>query len=123
MLKHYGIEAVIDVRRFPNSRRNPQFNLNALGLSLPQIDIAYIWIEDLGGYRKCGYAEYMKTREFDEGIRMVTDIAGERKTAIMCAELLWFKCHRRYIAAFLKSQGWRVIHIYDERRAEEHNLK
>ncbi|MEM4658907.1 MAG: DUF488 domain-containing protein, partial [Candidatus Methanosuratincola sp.] len=117
-----GIESVVDVRRFPNSRRNPHFNRNALQISLPERSIAYIWIENLGGHRKGGYEEYMKTREFYDGIKTLTAIAEKGKTAVMCAELLWFKCHRRFIAAFLMSQGWRIIHIYDERRTEEEKL-
>lgn len=120
VLKYYNIEILIDVRHFPRSRHNPQFNKEILETKLPESGIQYLWIENLGGFRKGGYEGYMKTRDFKEGLETLIKIAKQRATAVMCAELLWFRCHRRFIASTLKRRKWHVTHIYDEKKTEVH---
>lgn len=84
---------------------------------LKKAGISYIWLgKELGGYRKGGYEEYTKTLEFKEGLNKLIRFAMGRRSAIMCAELLWFRCHRRFISRALHEFGFDVIHIIDERR-------
>lgn len=122
ILKHYNIEVLVDVRRFPTSRRNPQFKKDELENRLREHGVEYVWIENLGGFRKGGYVEYTETREFREELEKLIVIAHQKRTAMMCAELLWFKCHRNFIATALARQGWEVIHIYDEKKTEKHKF-
>lgn len=122
VLKFYRIEVVVDVRHFPHSRHNPQFNREILQEELFKQGIVYKWIEKLGGYRTGGYKKYTKTSEFEEGMQELIKIAKDRKTAVMCAEILWFKCHRRYIADIFKRMKWKVYHIYDEQKLEKHKI-
>ncbi|MCW7079335.1 MAG: DUF488 domain-containing protein [Canidatus Methanoxibalbensis ujae] len=122
LLKHFNISAVVDVRRFPLSRLK-HFSSDSLEKILKNANIAYYLCEDLGGYRKGGYRKHMLTDEFKRGIEFVERIASERNTAILCAEKLFFKCHRRFIADALVSRGHEVIHIIDERRTQKHRQK
>jgi uncharacterized protein (DUF488 family) len=138
LLRAHDVELVCDVRRFPGSRRNPQFNAGALPESLAAADIAYEpFGDELGGRRKPrpgggpspwrnaafrSYAEYMETPEFAAGLERLEGLARERRTAIMCAEGYWRRCHRRLIADALASRGWRVVHIGSDGRLEEHQL-
>lgn len=122
ILKHYNIKVLVDVRRFPTSRHNPQFKKDILENKLSENDIEYVWIENLGGFRKGGYVEYTETKEFKEESEKLIKIAEQKRTAVMCAELLWFKCHRSFISSVLSRNGWSIIHIYDEKREEEHRL-
>ena len=122
ILKHYDIKVLVDVRRFPTSRHNPQFKKDILESQLPESGIEYVWIENLGGFRKGGYVEYTETEEFREELERVIEIAKQKRVAIMCAELLWFKCHRNFIATALARQGWEVIHIYDEKKSDKHKF-
>lgn len=122
ILKYYGIGVLVDVRRFPRSRRNPHFNKEPLEARLKEDDIQYFWIESLGGFRERDYEEYTKTRDFKEGLTALTEIAGKKKTAVMCAEILWFRCHRSFIASALAKLEWRVVHIYNEMRADVHSV-
>ena len=122
ILKHYDIKVLVDVRRFPTSRHNPQFKKDVLESELPESGIEYVWIENLGGFRKGGYVEYTETEEFREELERVIEIAKQKRVAIMCAELLWFKCHRNFIATALARQGWEVIHIYDEKKSDKHKF-
>ena len=136
-LDAHGIEAVIDVRRFPGSRRLPQFGSAELAHALTAAGIAYEWLPSLGGRRKArpdspnsgwrnasfrGYADHIETEEFAEGLTELLTIADGLRTAIMCAEVLWWRCHRRLISDVLVTQGYEVRHIQDERPAEEHRL-
>lgn len=123
LLRQHEISALIDVRHFPNSRRNPQFNKNNLEIKLPESDIQYHWIEELGGFREGGYENYMDSKEFNSGLIKLLEIAKDRATAIMCAELLWFRCHRASIATLLTKNGREVVHIFDERRTQIHKLR
>jgi len=120
ILKFFRIETLIDVRRFPKSIYNPQFNKENLNIILHQNNIEYFWIEKLGGFRKGGYLEYMNSKEFKEGLKRLIEIAKKKKSAIMCAEILWFKCHRRFISEKLASLGFKIVHIYDKNKIYEH---
>lgn len=122
ILKKFGIEALVDVRHFPHSRHNPQFNIEILSIALPQSGIHYIWNERLGGFRNGGYLKYMETESFTAGFYELKKLISEKRVCIMCAEILWFKCHRRFISDKLV-ENYRVIHIYDEKKAVEHFKK
>lgn len=137
VLKAHGVEALVDVRRFPGSRRLPQFNEGTLGATLEAAGIAYHWIPALGGRRTAdadspntgwrhpafrGYADHLASEEFAGGLFELLMMAGGLRTAIMCAEMLWWQCHRRLIADVLTSLGYEVLHIQTERPAEPHRL-
>jgi len=136
LLRRHNVEVLADVRRFPGSRRNPQFNVGPLRDSLAEAGISYEpFGEELGGRRRPtrpaeqspwrvegfrGYAEYMETPEFAAGLERLQELARRRRTAIMCAEWDWRRCHRRLISDALSRRGWRVIHIRSDGRTEEH---
>ena len=137
VLGAYDIETVVDVRRFPGSRRLPQFGAEALEGALGGRGIGYRWIAELGGRRRPepespntgwrhpafrAYADHTASEEFAEGLFELLMIAGGARTAIMCAEVLWWRCHRRVIADVLVSLGVEVVHIRDEGQAEAHRL-
>ena len=112
LLEEHGVTQLVDVRHFPRSRRNPQFNQEALSAGLPERGIAYEWMGDtLGGFRTGGYEAYMETRQFADGIERLKMLARARTTAIMCAEIVWFRCHRRFIARRMAAIGYPVTHI------------
>jgi uncharacterized protein (DUF488 family) len=126
LLKTHAIATVVDVRRFPGSRRHPHFGGSALGVSLPQEGIGYLHLPELGGRRATrpdskntawrhpafrGYADYMETPAFAEGLARLEHIARAQRVAIMCAEALWWRCHRGLIADALKASGHTVLHI------------
>jgi Protein of unknown function, DUF488 len=132
-----AIEALVDVRRFPGSRRLPQFGSALLEQSLSDKGIAYIWLPSLGGRRKAladspnngwrnesfrGYADHIASEEFADGLNELLGLAGGIRTAIMCAELLWWRCHRRLIADVLVSIGVEVNHIRDAKVTEAHKI-
>jgi uncharacterized protein (DUF488 family) len=134
-LKAHGIETLVDVRSFPGSRRYPQFGKDKLAASLAEAGIEYEHFADLGGRRRArtdsrnvawrnegfrGYADYMETPNFREGIERLIALARSRCTAIMCAEAVWWRCHRSLISDYLKASGTEVIHIIDVERAEPH---
>jgi uncharacterized protein (DUF488 family) len=124
-----GIKLIADVRLLPGSKRYPQFNQDALTESLSQTGISYEHFPELGGRRKPkpdsrnsawrnesfrGYADHMETEEFRKGIERLSDLAGKiGPTAIMCAEAVWWRCHRALISDFLKARGVEVLHIMD----------
>jgi uncharacterized protein (DUF488 family) len=137
VLTTYDIELVADVRRFPGSRRLPHFLSSALESALAERGIAYRWIAALGGRRRVerdsanvswrhpafrAYADHVATEEFAEGLFDLLILSGGLRTAVMCAEILWWRCHRRIIADVLTSLRIRVIHIRDEHTAEVHQL-
>jgi uncharacterized protein (DUF488 family) len=123
ILKKFQIELVIDVRRFPSSKKFPWFNKENLEKELTKNKIEYIHFPELGGYRKEGYEEFAKSEEFANVIKKILKIMGERKSLILCSEFKWWKCHRRYIANFLAELGHEVIHIFNENKTQEHKLK
>ncbi len=135
LLVEYRIEAIADVRRFPGSRRYPYFASDALAASLPTHGIAYQWMPRLGGRRKVqpgspntawrnasfqGYADYIATTEFAEGLAELLALAANQRTAMMCAEAVWWRCHRSIIADVLKLRGIEVIHIIDATHTTVH---
>jgi uncharacterized protein (DUF488 family) len=137
VLAAHEIEAVVDVRRFPGSRRLPQFGAEALSASLRAAGMNYRWSEALGGRRRPdpaspndawendafrGYADHTESEEFAEGLFELLMIASGLRAAVMCAELLWWRCHRRIIADVLVSLGCEVRHIRDAGPAELHEL-
>ena len=137
LLERHAIEVVADVRRFPGSRRLPQFQSDALAAALAARGIGYVWIAALGGRRRPdpasintgwrhpafrAYADHVMTQEFAEGQFELLMIADGARTAIMCAEVLWWRCHRRLIADVLTTLGVRVEHIMGENKVELHRI-
>jgi uncharacterized protein (DUF488 family) len=137
LLKAHAIGAIADVRAFPSSRRHPQFNLDALENALQQVGIQYHHVSALGGRRKSrpdsmnqgwrnssfrGYADYMQTAQFKEGLARLLSFAAGQPTAIMCAEAMPWRCHRSLIADALLSRGWSVRHILTPAKADLHAL-
>jgi uncharacterized protein (DUF488 family) len=136
LLKENGIKLVADVRMFPGSKRYPQFNKENLAKSLTDHGIRYEHFPELGGRRKArkdshntawrnesfrGYADYMETDEFHKGLERLLDLAEKTgSAAIMCAEAVWWRCHRGLISDFLKARGVEVTHIMDVGKAEPH---
>src|ERR1043165_9217230 len=135
MLASFEIEVLVDVRSFTGSRRYPQFNRENLRASLIDAGINYLHMPEIGGRRKTkpdsqnvawrnesfrGYADYMETEEFRAGIERLVEIATARRTAIMCAEAVWWRCHRSLISDYLKARGAKVIHILSKTKSEEH---
>ncbi|MDI6873883.1 DUF488 domain-containing protein [Candidatus Solincola sp.] len=118
VLAAWGIKRVCDVRSFPTSRRYPHFSREALSSYLEDKGLGYRWMGNLlGGYRKGGYRAHMETPEFRKGIEELERAAAEMPSAVVCAELLPWKCHRRFIAEALQSRGWEVVHVIDARRS------
>jgi uncharacterized protein (DUF488 family) len=130
------IKLLADVRLLPGSKRYPQFNKEELAKSLKEHGIGYEHFPELGGRRKAkknspntawrnesfrGYADHMETTEFGRGIARLQEMADRHgATAIMCAEAVWWRCHRSLIADYLKAQGAEVIHIIDANKSERH---
>ena len=135
ILKSHSIETLADVRAYPASRRYPHFNQDTLRESLRSADIAYYHLPSLGGRRTVtrdskntawknasfrAYADYMETEKFREGMRQLTELSSASRTAIMCAEAVWWRCHRSLIADYLKARDWTVTHILNEKKTELH---
>src|SRR5512141_380546 len=136
-LEAYDIELIADVRRFPGSRRLPQFGAADLESGLAKSNIAYKWLPARGGRRQAlpdapstgwthpafrGYADHTATEEFAEGLEELLVLSGGIRAAIMCAALLWWRCHRRIISDVLVTLGVDVIHIRDSTSSEHHKL-
>jgi len=112
LLKDHKIEKIVDVRRFPLSKKFPYFERSQLALTLNKINISYFWLGDkLGGFRKGGYEQWMKTEDFAAGIEELEKQARNQRTALMCAEAYYGRCHRRFIIKHLEQRGWQVIHL------------
>ena len=137
LLKAHEIQMLVDVRTIPKSRRNPQFGQDMLAPALQQAGIGYTHLGELGGLRHAapdsintgwenssfrGYADYMATDAFREGLQELKQIAESQRTAIMCAEAIWWRCHRSLIADALTVQGWQVLHIQSKKTAKAHEL-
>lgn len=135
ILKSFKIETVVDVRRYPGSRKFPHFNKDQLSLFLPENGITYTHLEDLGGRRKVnkestntawrllsfrGYADYMETTVFKNAMKDLESISKNSRVAYMCSEAVWWSCHRSMISDYLKVKGYRVIHIMGENKSMEH---
>ena len=123
ILKEYNIKIVVDVRRFPTSRKYPWFTKDKLIDTLKKNNVEYYWLGDLlGGYRDGGYERYMDSDEYRNGINRLTKIIDDRddKVAILCSEKLWFRCHRRFISDTLVRIGYKVVHIIDINKTYTH---
>jgi uncharacterized protein (DUF488 family) len=135
ILLAHEIKVLVDVRSFPGSRRLPQFNQAELAESLRKLGIEYRHEPRLGGRRKPradshntawrnasfrAYADHMESEEFRRGVEELLEVAANERTAFMCAEAVWWRCHRSLISDYLKAEGHTVIHIIDEKKTEEH---
>ena len=138
-LKAHAIATLVDIRSFPMSRRMPHFNRESLEVELPKHGIAYVWMKELGGRRKKirddspntglrndsfrNYADHMLTEEFAQGVERLLEVAAVGNTAIMCAERVYFQCHRMLVSDYLTAHGHTVLHIDDDKRPlREHKL-
>jgi len=137
LLKRFDIRMLVDIRRFPGSRKSPQFGSDALRESLAEAGIGYMHLVALGGRRQprpdsqnCawrnmsfrGYADYMETPEFAEGLRELMDLARNQRVAIMCSEAVWWRCHRSMVSDALMAQGWQVWHIMSDGARKPHRF-
>lgn len=135
MLQSFGIKNLVDIRSVPGSRKFPQFNRGNLEIVLPENGIHYVYIKGLGGRRKVrknsknirwenlsfrGYADYMETADFQEAVTELEVLAARTPTAYMCAEAVWWRCHRSMVSDYLKAAGWTVLHIMDTGKTREH---
>lgn len=121
ILKFYRIENVVDVRRFPTSKRFPHFKRENLEKILEERGFRYFYMGDLlGGFREGGYEKYLLTQEFLNGLNRLIEIAEKGTTLFFCAETLPWRCHRRFIARELQKHGWDVRHII--KKGEEMRL-
>lgn len=135
MLAAARIETLVDVRRFAGSRRNPQFSGEAMGAALAKEGIDYVAMPDLGGRRAAradspnlawrnvafrGYADYMATLPYLASRERLMELARSRRAAVMCAEAMWWQCHRSLISDDFKAGGWEVIHLMSPGREQEH---
>ena len=135
LLKSFSILHVVDIRNYPGSKRYPHFNKEALEISLPENNIAYTHLKELGGRRKPipgsvntawrneafrGYADYIETDDFKKAIEKIETIALLERTAYMCSEAVWWSCHRSLVSDYLKLRDWKVWHIMDIGKATEH---
>jgi uncharacterized protein (DUF488 family) len=136
LLQANHIKLLVDVRSLPGSKRYPQFNKETLANSLGKVGIRYEHFSELGGRRKAtpnsknnawrnesfrGYADYMDTEVFDKGVKRLLDHAADAgPTAIMCAEAVWWRCHRSLISDYLKARGIEVMHIFEANKTEPH---
>jgi len=123
LLHKNRIEAVVDVRRFPSSKKFPHFEKVHLGKILGKNSIDYVWLgEKLGGFRKGGYENWIKTDEFASGINELERKAQKKRTAFMCAEADTTRCHRKFIIQFLELKGWTVHHIFSLSKRQDPSL-
>lgn len=135
LLHAHWIECVADVRRHAGSRKYPHFNPEPLATALDEAGVGYVAFPDLGGRRPAredsphtvwrnlsfrGYADYMDTPAFAEALARLAALADSSRTAILCSEAVWWRCHRSMIADALKAQGWCVLHVLAEGPAKEH---
>jgi uncharacterized protein (DUF488 family) len=137
LLRRHAIECVADVRAYPGSRRLPHFNRESLAAELPLHGIAYEHVPALGGRRRPqpgspntgwenaslrAYADHLERDDFGEGLAALREVAEAKRTAIMCAEALWWRCHRRLVSDALLVRGHRVLHIAADGVLSEHEL-
>ncbi len=135
MLQSFQIKVLADIRGLPGSRKFPQFDRENLEISLPENGIQYIHLANLGGRRKVrkdsknnrwnndsfrGYADYMETENFANAVTELEMLALQQPTAIMCAEAVWWRCHRSMVSDYLKAKGWTVLHIMAAGKTQEH---
>jgi uncharacterized protein (DUF488 family) len=137
-LQAHQIRTLVDIRAFPMSRRLPQFNRETLEASLREAGIRYVWMQALGGYRKKtgdesphialrnksfrNYADYMLTPEFEQAMAELIALAEEQPTAYMCAERVYFRCHRMLVSDWLVAHGHEVLHVDAEGPVKPHRV-
>jgi|SRR5579871_1468174 len=136
-LKAHDVKQLVDVRTIPKSRKNPQFNSDALDAELARHKIAYVHMPGLGGLRHPkkdsinsawknasfrGYADYMQTPQFEEALRQLIRISEARQTVIMCAESVPWRCHRSLVADALTARGIEVEHIMSATKRNPHSV-
>src|SRR6266571_540572 len=137
-LQSHHIRTLVDIRAFPMSRRLPHFNRESLEESLPKAGIRYVWMKDLGGRRKKSledspnvalrndsfrnYADYMLTPEFEGAVADLIKLAEHSPTAYMCAERVYFRCHRMLVSDWLVAHGHEVLHVDDVKPPRPHTL-
>lgn len=138
ILDEYGIGLLADVRSFPRSRTNPQFDREELVDRLPEHGVAYEHLEDLGGYRDTelpdapnaawnndsfrAYADYALADEFQAALAELIEFGTSQTVAFMCSETVYWRCHRRIVSDWLLARGHGVVHVFDVDRADEHSL-
>jgi uncharacterized protein (DUF488 family) len=138
LLAQHEIEALVDIRRFPGSRKHPHFNRDNLAVALPKAGMEYHWLESLGGRRHKqrdespnrglenegfrNYADYMLTDEFRDGVKKLLEVARRKRTALLCAEGLFWRCHRRLVSDFLVTNGVPVQHVMPAGELRAHKL-
>ena len=140
ILKEYDIKILADIRSWPSSRRNPPFNKDDLDKTLAGAGIKYVWLgKSLGGFRHFGlgadspntawrnegfrnYADHALTEDFTSGLKELMEFGEYRRTAVMCAEKHYWRCHRRILSDHLATQGVKVMHILDKSEVLEHKL-
>jgi uncharacterized protein (DUF488 family) len=137
ILRAHGIERVLDVRRFPVSRKWPHFNAAELAAGLPAAAIDYAGLPDLGGRRKPrldsphtawrvdafrGYADFMDSPEFAAEFGRAAALAQEKRSALMCAEALPWRCHRSMLADAFVARDWEVLDVLSGKEARPHRL-
>ena len=138
VLRAHSIKTLVDIRSLPMSRRLPHFNRESLEKTLPEAGVRYVWMKELGGRRKKirddsphtalrspsfrNYADYMLTEEFRSASTSLTELADESPTAYMCAERVYFRCHRMMVSDWLVGHGHQVLHIDGIGPAKLHNL-
>ena len=135
LLAHFRLEALADVRRFPGSRRHPQYGVALLSATLAEHGIAYRWLPALGGRRRPlpdspniawrnasfrGYADHIGSAEFSRGLDELLEFSSCLRTTLMCAEAMWWRCHRAMIADVLCVRGIEVVHILDAKHTVVH---
>ena len=135
LLFSFDIKIVADIRRLPGSRKFPQFDQDALKISLEENGIQYVYLEELGGRRKVApdsknttwrnksfqaYADYMETESFENGVEELVKLALEKPITMMCSEAVWWRCHRSMVSDYFKAKGWEVLHIMSLGKATEH---
>lgn len=134
-LLSFEIEVLVDVRRYPGSRKYPHFNVDSMMEFLPKANIEYLPMVDLGGRRKPkpdsdntawrsdsfrGYADYAETDTFEDALLKLEEVAEGKRTAYMCSEAVWWRCHRAIISDCLKERNWTVLHIMKKDVEKEH---
>ena len=135
ILRAHDIQSLVDVRSFPGSRRYPHFNKGELEHTLKSLGINYFHLPELGGRRRPSqnsrntawknssfraYADHMESQEFQKGIDLLLELGKDKRTSVMCAEALWWRCHRSLISDFLKAKGIEVNHILDVKHTKPH---
>ncbi|HWV38038.1 MAG TPA: DUF488 domain-containing protein [Vulgatibacter sp.] len=136
-LHSFGIEILADIRTIPRSRRNPQFNEDSIATPLEEAGIRYVHLAGLGGLRRAradspndawhnasfrGFADYMQTDDFEEGLAELRELAREGKVAIMCAESVPWRCHRSLVADAVTARGGQVEHLMSAGHSNPHRL-